>query len=126
MKAPRASLAARKRLSPLAFLKSLYSVRACHESAAVPQPYHVSIAKFSLMKVKLFVTGSGGLLAAWLGATFFAAVPVSSYPQLGRGSVPLSVAQIHPASPVAESVSLPPAKLLAKTGAAALQEAAAH
>ncbi len=42
------------------------------------------------MKVRLFVTGSAALLAVWLTATFLQDVPVDSYTQFGRGSVPLS------------------------------------
>lgn len=49
------------------------------------------------MKVRLFVTGSAALLAVWLTATFLQDVPVDSYTQFGRGSVPLS-AKAKPAT----------------------------
>lgn len=42
------------------------------------------------MKVQLFVTCSAAFLAAWLGVTFFREVPRDAYPQLGKGSQPLS------------------------------------
>ena len=42
------------------------------------------------MKIRIFVTGSAALLAAWLAATFFSDVPVERYPQYGKGSVPVS------------------------------------
>jgi hypothetical protein len=48
-----------------------------------------------LMKVRLFVMGSAALLAVWLTATFLQDVPVDSYTQFGRGSVPLS-AKVKP------------------------------
>lgn len=49
------------------------------------------------MKVRLFVMGSSALLAVWLTATFLQDVPVDSYTQFGRGSVPLS-AKVKPAA----------------------------
>ncbi|WP_193213551.1 hypothetical protein [Luteolibacter marinus] len=48
------------------------------------------------MKVRLFVTGSAALLAAWLTATFLSDVPVDRYPQFGKGSVPLSAKVAKP------------------------------
>ena len=42
------------------------------------------------MKVRLFVTCSGAFLVAWLGVTFFREVPRDAYPQLGKGSLPIS------------------------------------
>lgn len=42
------------------------------------------------MNVKLFVTGSSAVLAVWLGVTYVREVPGENYPQLGRGSVPLT------------------------------------
>ena len=77
------------------------------------------------MKVKMFVTGSGALLAAWLGATFFTTVPVKSYPLLGPGSVPISAESVTPAAPVADAGTPKATGLLAKTGAPLLEETAA-
>jgi hypothetical protein len=51
-----------------------------------------------LMKVRLFVTGSSALLAVWLTATFLQDVPVDTYTQFGRGSVPLSAKAAKPAA----------------------------
>ena len=51
-----------------------------------------------LMKVRLFVTGSAAFLAVWLTATFLQDVPVDSYTQVGRGSVPLSAKAAKPAA----------------------------
>ncbi|MFC7338006.1 hypothetical protein ACFQY0_12510 [Haloferula chungangensis] len=42
------------------------------------------------MKVPLFVTCSAAFLVAWLGVTFFREVPRDAYPQLGKGSLPVS------------------------------------
>lgn len=42
------------------------------------------------MKVRLFVSGTAVALAAWLGVTYVQTVPVQHYPQLGRGSLPIS------------------------------------
>ncbi|MGB6221065.1 MAG: hypothetical protein WBG04_08530 [Haloferula sp.] len=42
------------------------------------------------MKVRMFVTCSAAFLAAWLGVTFFREVPREAYPQLGKGSLPIS------------------------------------
>ena len=42
------------------------------------------------MKIRLFVTCSAAFLAVWLGVTFFREVPRESYPQLGKGSLPIS------------------------------------
>lgn len=42
------------------------------------------------MKVRIFVTGSAALFAAWLGLTFVREVPRENYPELGRGSLPVS------------------------------------
>lgn len=42
------------------------------------------------MKVRLFVTMTATVLATWLGVTFFREVPQENYPQLGRGSLPVS------------------------------------
>ncbi len=42
------------------------------------------------MKVRLFVSGSAVLLATWLGVTYVRTVPFQGYPQLGRGSLPIS------------------------------------
>jgi hypothetical protein len=42
------------------------------------------------MKVPMFVTCSAAFLAAWLGVTFFREVPRDAYPQLGKGSLPIS------------------------------------
>ena len=50
------------------------------------------------MKVRLFVTGSATLLAAWLIATFLNEVPAETYNQSGPGSVPLSAKAGKPAS----------------------------
>ena len=50
------------------------------------------------MKVRLFVTGSATLLAAWLVATFLNEVPAETYNQSGPGSVPLSAKAGKPAS----------------------------
>ena len=49
------------------------------------------------MKIRLFVTSSAVLLAAWLGVTFWRVVPYESYRQLGRGSLPIS-ASVEPES----------------------------
>lgn len=73
------------------------------------------------MKVTLFVTGSAAILAAWLGVTYTQAVPVKSYPQLGRGSVPIS-SQTASAAPV---TAKKPGHLLAKTSSNSPSEAAA-
>ena len=54
------------------------------------------------MNVRLFVTGTASLLAAWLVATFLSEVPADSYLQAGPGSVPVSAKAAHtPAKPVA-------------------------
>jgi len=42
------------------------------------------------MKVPLFVMCSASFLAVWLGVTFFREVPREGYPQLGKGSLPIS------------------------------------
>ncbi len=42
------------------------------------------------MKVRLFVTSSAAVLAAWLGVTFFHEVSSEAYPHLGKGSLPIS------------------------------------
>jgi hypothetical protein len=42
------------------------------------------------MKIRLFVTCSAAFFAAWLGVTFFREVPREAYPQLGKGSLPIS------------------------------------
>lgn len=42
------------------------------------------------MKIRMFVTCSAAVLAAWLGVTFFREVPREAYPQLGKGSLPIS------------------------------------
>lgn len=47
------------------------------------------------MKVRMFVSGSAVALAAWLGVTYLRVVPVSHYPQLGRGSLPISAKREH-------------------------------
>jgi hypothetical protein len=41
------------------------------------------------MKVRIFVSGSAALFAAWLGLTFVRDVPRENYPELGR-PVPVS------------------------------------
>ena len=56
------------------------------------------------MKVPLFVTGSAAVLAVWLGATFAREVPEERYPQLGRGSLPITAAAGE--SPVGEAQPL--------------------
>jgi hypothetical protein len=54
------------------------------------------------MNVRLFVTGTASLLAAWLVATFLSEVPVDTYIQSGPGSVPVSAKAAHaPAKPMA-------------------------
>ena len=50
------------------------------------------------MKVRLFVTGTASLLAAWLVATFLSEVPVDTYIQSGPGSVPVSAKAGKPAA----------------------------
>jgi hypothetical protein len=44
------------------------------------------------MKVRLFVSASAVVLAAWLGVTFFRQVPHENYHLLGKASVPVSAA----------------------------------
>lgn len=44
----------------------------------------------SAMNVRMFVCGSAVALAAWLAVTYVSVVPVQHYPQLGRGSLPIS------------------------------------
>ena len=43
------------------------------------------------MRIRIFVSGSAAVLAAWLGVTFFRDVPRDNYPELGR-SAPVSAA----------------------------------
>lgn len=50
------------------------------------------------MNVRMFVTGSASLLAAWLVATFLSEVPVDTYIQSGRGSVPVSAKVMKPST----------------------------
>jgi hypothetical protein len=42
------------------------------------------------MKVRIFVSASAAVFAAWLGLTFVREVPRENYPELGRGSHPVS------------------------------------
>jgi len=57
------------------------------------------------MNVRMFVTGSATLLAAWLVATFLSEVPVDTYIQSGRGSVPVSAKLVKPTTdPVVTAV----------------------
>ena len=59
------------------------------------------------MNVRLFVTGSASLLAAWLVATFLSEVPADTYLQSGPGSVPVSAKVVTPpAKPVATAVAV--------------------
>lgn len=65
------------------------------------------------MKVRLFVTGSAAVLAVWLGATFAREVPEERYPQLGRGSLPVSAAaDSEPAGEAQPLISLEKAEAL--------------
>jgi hypothetical protein len=58
------------------------------------------------MNVRLFVTGTACLLAAWLVATFLSEVPVDTYIQSGPGSVPVSAKAVTtPAKPVASAAA---------------------
>ncbi len=43
----------------------------------------------NVMKIRIFVSGSAALFAAWLGLTFVREVPRENYPELGR-PVPVS------------------------------------
>jgi hypothetical protein len=52
------------------------------------------------MSVSHFVSGSGVLLLGWLVVTFVREVPERPYPNLGRGSVPISAR--HHAPPANE------------------------
>jgi hypothetical protein len=70
----------------------------------------LSYARFHLMKLRVFVTGSSAALLLWLGVTFVSTVPVQNYPQLGRGSVPVSAQRHHPATkPLADAAAAPTA-----------------
>ena len=42
------------------------------------------------MKASVFVCASALLFASWLSVTFLRPVPSKDYPNLGRGSVPVS------------------------------------
>jgi hypothetical protein len=42
------------------------------------------------MKPTFFVCASAGLFASWLTATYLRPVPSELYPNLGKGSVPVS------------------------------------
>ncbi len=53
------------------------------------------------MNVKVFVTGSASILAAWLAVTFVRDVPGENYPQLGRESKPQTAKLAPPAAPAA-------------------------
>jgi hypothetical protein len=76
------------------------------------------------MKLPLFVTTSAAVLAVWLGATYMQAVPVKTYPQLGRGSVPIAAVQTPaPSQAVAAQAVKKPSHLLARTAAPAVQDA---
>lgn len=44
------------------------------------------------MKVPLFVASCAALFAGWLALTYVREVPRDNYPQLGRGSQPISAA----------------------------------
>jgi hypothetical protein len=58
------------------------------------------------MNVRLFVTGTASLLAAWLVATFLSEVPADSYLQAGPGSVPVSAKVGNsPVKPVAAATT---------------------
>jgi len=59
------------------------------------------------MSVPHFVSGSGILLFGWLVITFVREVPERPYPNLGRGSVPVS-ARYH-APPVNDIAAAAPA-----------------
>jgi hypothetical protein len=59
------------------------------------------------MSVSHFVSGSGVLLLGWLGVTFVREVPERPYPNLGRGSVPISAR--HHAPPANEMAAAVPA-----------------
>ena len=69
------------------------------------------------MKVRMFVSGSALVLAAWLGVTYVRTVPIQHYPQLGRGSLPISAKHEH-AAPAARSAGADHAKQaeMAKAG----------
>ncbi|BCX47198.1 hypothetical protein HAHE_11060 [Haloferula helveola] len=58
------------------------------------------------MKVRLFVTGSAALLATWLGVTYVREVPQENYPQLGKGSLPLSAEATPEAEELEPLISL--------------------
>lgn len=42
------------------------------------------------MKIRIFVSASAVVLAAWLGVTYFRPVPHENYHLLGKASVPVS------------------------------------
>lgn len=58
------------------------------------------------MKIRLFVTSSAVFFAAWLGITFFYQVPEENYPQLGRGSLPISAKAEKPEEKKVTKISL--------------------
>lgn len=60
------------------------------DKTRVPIPRSPKGADRFDMKVRLFVTCSAAVLAAWLGVTYFREVPRDAYPQLGKGSLPIS------------------------------------
>lgn len=55
-------------------------------------PCGTSVAPPYVMKIRLFVSASAVVLAAWLGVTFFRQVPHENYHLLGKASVPVSAA----------------------------------
>ncbi len=60
------------------------------------------------MKVRLFVSGSAALLAAWLCATYLHEIPVRDYPELGRQTEQTAAAAPQSVETSAVLVSLDP------------------
>ncbi len=55
------------------------------------------------MKLRIFVSGSAALFAAWLGLTFVRDVPRENYPELGRAPVTAAV-EVENEEAIAEEI----------------------
>lgn len=56
------------------------------------------------MKLRIFVSGSAALFAAWLGLTFVRDVPRENYPELGRAPVTAAVEVENEEEAIAEEI----------------------
>ena len=54
------------------------------------------------MTVRIFVSGSAAVLAAWLGVTFFRDVPSDHYPALGNTTAAVEPAELPEELPAEE------------------------